>query len=259
MKKPYSKFFWSDWRNEMTLKLCSLAARGLWMEMMAIMGLSEKIGYLQIGGKVITEEQLAVLLGCTMDEIRNCLNELEGHGVFSRDENGVPYSRRMAREAKSYLEAKEYGTMGGNPILIAKKQEAKEAISNSLESISQNLEATDGIRGGDKGRDNPQQLTWKTSYEIYLDECTIAYEALSANTDWIKQQEKFHPNIDIPLSLEKAFTNFWGTEAGWKHKKKARSKEINWKTTFTNAIDMNKVYKPRYGNNDAEKGRFTSV
>ena len=108
-------------------------------------------------------------------------------------------------------------------------------------------------------RHDAKHLSWKTSYEIYLDECTLAYEALSANTDWIKQQEKFHPNIDIPLSLEKAFTNFWGTEAGWKHKKKARSKEINWKTTFTNAIDMNKVYKPRYGNNDAEKGRFTSV
>ena len=242
----------------MTLKLCSLSARGLWMEMMAIMGLSEKIGYLQIGGKVITEEQLAVLLGCSMEEIRNCLNELEGHGVFSRDENGVPYSRRMAREVEEYEKAVEYGKKGGNPNL------KKESKSKKLKARSKNLEATKGLGVTDKGGDNPpikdNETGWKTSYEIYLDECTLAYEALSANTDWIKQQEKFHPNIDIQLSLEKAFTNFWATEAGWKHKKKARSKEINWKTTFTNAIDMNKVWKPReYQSNEAGKGRFTSV
>ena len=139
----------------------------------------------------------------------------------------------------------------------------KRAVSNPLAHVSM-LADTETETNADteihKGHNDAKKNdTWKTSYEIYLDECTLAYEALSANTDWIKQQEKFHPNIDIQLSLEKAFTNFWGTEAGWKHKKKARSKEINWKTTFTNAIDMNKVYRLRYGNNDAEKGRFTSV
>jgi len=145
----------------------------------------------------------------------------------------------------------------------ANKRWDKERSNKNINTYTHNIErdADAKIDALDNAMDDTiKQLTWKTSYEIYLDECTIAYEALSANTDWIKQQEKFHPNIDIPLSLEKAFTNFWGTEAGWKHKKKkARSKEINWKTTFTNAIDMNKVYKPRYGNNDAEKGRFTSV
>ena len=37
-----------------------------------------------------------------------------------------------------------------------------------------------------------------------------------------------------------------GTEAGWKKKKSERkTKNINWKSTLTNAIDLNKVYKPR--------------
>jgi hypothetical protein len=49
------------------------------------------------------------------------------------------------------------------------------------------------------------------------------------------------------LSLEKSVVNFWSTEAGWKHKKKGRAAQVDWKMTLTNAIDLNKVYKP-HGN-----------
>ena len=40
----------------------------------------------------------------------------------------------------------------------------------------------------------------------------------------MKTQERLNPNIDVKLSLEKGYVNFWGTEAGWIHKKKSRSK-----------------------------------
>ena len=87
--------------------------------------------------------------------------------------------------------------------------------------------------------------SWKNDFKVYLKGLRIAYQKLIKDPEFIKTQEKFHPNVDIKLSLEKACTNFWATEAGWMHKKKKRSKEINWQTTLTNAIDMNKVYKPR--------------
>ncbi|MDD4495039.1 MAG: DUF1376 domain-containing protein [Eubacteriales bacterium] len=87
--------------------------------------------------------------------------------------------------------------------------------------------------------------TWRTDFETYLSELNSVYDCLSLDQDFIRQQEEFYPEVDIVLSLKKSYTNFWGTEAGWKHKKKQKSKDIDWKATLTNAIGMNKVYKPK--------------
>ena len=100
------------------------------------MGISEKIGYLQIGGKPITNEQLAVMAGVPVDQVIPLINELEINGVFSRDGNGIPYCRRMAREGIDYLKAKEYGKLGGNPALKEEdknqKLEAKGGLTPTL-------------------------------------------------------------------------------------------------------------------------------
>ena len=32
----WSKFWWGDWQNDKALRLCSIGARGLWMEMLCI-------------------------------------------------------------------------------------------------------------------------------------------------------------------------------------------------------------------------------
>jgi len=136
----------------MTLRLCSLAARGLWVEMLAIMGISEKVGYLQIGGRPITTEQMAVMAGVTVDQAQERIKELELNGVFSRDENGVIFNRRMAREFIEFQEASECGKRGGNPVLKRKNQES---IVQNPETRIQKLEATEGLRdtlkGGVKG------------------------------------------------------------------------------------------------------------
>jgi len=49
-------------------------------------------------------------------------------------------------------------------------------------------------------------------------------------------------------------------ETGWKHKKKSRSKNIDWKSTLTNAISLNKVYKQNgqtFNNNS--KGKLSGT
>jgi len=87
---------------------------------------------------------------------------------------------------------------------------------------------------------------WKSSFEIYLNELNEVYNELITDQNFIQEQERFNPGVDISLSLEKAKANFWGKEAGWKHKKKSRTKTIDWKQTFINAIPLNKVPK-KYG------------
>jgi len=87
---------------------------------------------------------------------------------------------------------------------------------------------------------------WKSSFEIYLQEMNKVYDEMINDIAFIQEQEKFNPGVDILLSLEKAKANFWGKEAGWKHKKKSRTKTIDWRQTFINAIPLNKVPK-KYG------------
>jgi hypothetical protein len=62
------------------------------------------------------------------------------------------------------------------------------------------------------------------------------------NEKLMAEQSRLNPNVNVPLSIEKGFTNFWGTEAGWKHKRKSKSVEIDWRTTIVNSISLNKVY-----------------
>lgn len=86
--------------------------------------------------------------------------------------------------------------------------------------------------------------TWKEDYETYLSELRKAYKTLLRDDAWISTQQRYNPNLNIPLTLEKACTTFWATEAGWQHKKRQRIKTIDWRRTLTNSISQpqNKVY-----------------
>lgn len=87
------------------------------------------------------------------------------------------------------------------------------------------------------------EKNWKNNFDVYVEELRNAYLEIKNDPDWIKQQESFYLNVDILKSIEKACVNYWSTPAGWKKKKQSRITEINWKSTFGNAISLNKVYK----------------
>ena len=91
----------------------------------------------------------------------------------------------------------------------------------------------------------PKPKDWRTDFALYQEQAYKAYQGLRQNREWIAEREKFNPNVNVELSLEKAYAEYWGTEAGWKKKKQSRSATIDWQRTYTNAISMNKVYKPR--------------
>jgi hypothetical protein len=99
------------------LRLCSIGARGLWAEMMCIMHDAERYGSLLVNGRRIDKKQLAGLAGVSEKECSALLLELEGNGVFSRDEDGTIYSRRMRRDFEKAIKDKENGKGGGNPKL----------------------------------------------------------------------------------------------------------------------------------------------
>lgn len=115
MSNPWMKFYPSDWRADQTLRICSLAARGLWIECMCIMHEAEPYGHLAIKGKPVTNAQLAILSGTDPATVATLLTELEDAGVFSKNRVGVIYSRRMTRDEKKRKDGEKSAKNGTLP------------------------------------------------------------------------------------------------------------------------------------------------
>lgn len=112
---PWLKFYPSDWRSDPKLRMCSLAARGLWIEMIALMHEANPRGHLLVNGIAPTDTQLGALIGSP--PVPELVIELEQAGVFSRTTQGVIYSRKMTRDDAKSETARVNGSLGGNPAL----------------------------------------------------------------------------------------------------------------------------------------------
>lgn len=116
-KAPSIQFYPGDWQRDTGLKMCSLAARGLWAEMMWLMFDGEPYGHLSVKGSDIPPDKLAVIVGVPLSVVEALLAELEKYGVFSRTPHGVIYSRRMVNDWNRRQTNAANGSKGGNPRL----------------------------------------------------------------------------------------------------------------------------------------------
>lgn len=112
----------------------------------------------------------------------------------------------------------------------------------------------DNDNGNDKGNDEKGgvgEKTWRNDFDLYKAELREQYNLIISDAEFIRVQERLNPGVDIKLTIEKACVNFWSTEAGWKHKKNSKSKELDWKQTLINSLTMqsNKVYKEKQPSN----------
>lgn len=126
MKRPSFQFYPADWRKDPALSTCSLPARGLWIELMCIAHESEEYGVLSIGGKAMTTQQIARAVGESPAMVAKLLDELGDARVFSRDDKGSIFSRRMVKDERIRNVRAEAGRLGGNPDLLGKKVKQKD-------------------------------------------------------------------------------------------------------------------------------------
>lgn len=98
MKRPSFQFYPADWRRDAALQSCSVAARGLWIELMCVMHDCDPYGVLAVNGRPMSTAQLARLVGEQEKAVVRMLAELEDAGVCSRDEQGRLFSRRMMKD-----------------------------------------------------------------------------------------------------------------------------------------------------------------
>jgi hypothetical protein len=113
----FMQFYPNDWLAEPSLRACSLAARGLWIDLLSLMHLSPRRGYLlSASGNPLTPPQIARLTGCDAEEASRLIAELQSSGCFNCTDDGTIYSRRMVRDEGKRQACSEAGKKGGgNP------------------------------------------------------------------------------------------------------------------------------------------------
>lgn len=110
----FIQFYPNDWLAEPSVRACSLAARGLWIDMLSLMHLSPRRGYLlSATGTPHSTEQLARLTGCSADEVSRLIAELQSSGCFSCTDDGTIFSRRMVKDESKRRKCSEAGQRGG--------------------------------------------------------------------------------------------------------------------------------------------------
>jgi hypothetical protein len=73
-------------------------------------------------------------------EVKKLLSELESAGVFSRDEQGIIYSRKMVRDVARAVRNKANGQYGGNPQLKSDNRNgAQSRITDGLTQQTRGL------------------------------------------------------------------------------------------------------------------------
>ena len=131
-RDPWLKFFYTDWQADEALQVCSLAARGLWIELIFYMHRATPYGYLLINGKSpTTDDLIRRLRPKSKREFIDAMAELRSNGVFSVTDDGVIYCRRMFRRGPRVDASRENGRRGGRP---------KKPIEDESENLDRNLD-----------------------------------------------------------------------------------------------------------------------
>lgn len=96
----------------------------------------------------------------------------------------------------------------------------------------------------DKEIDTKVSISWRESFDIYKEDCKSGYHKYYNDPEFIKEQQYFHPNLNIKKSILKAYNEYWSLEKGWKKRKSQKTIVLDWRATIINSLsqNQNKVY-----------------
>lgn len=230
IRLPYFKFMVLDWLSG-DIQACDMRLQGIFTNIMAHVW---KNGGVYNKAVAVLSQRLRVPVA----ELEEAIKTMKEIGLLYADEDGFLRIKFMDEQMLELAQLHEQKVLAGRK--GADKRYGKQNHSTAIAPPKHTDSDTDS-------ESDTHIKTWRNDLDTYLAECKAQYMALVDDAGFVCEQERYYPNVDIRLSLEKAYMNFWGTEAGWKHKKGKKAKDINWKLTFINAIEKNKVWKPRQG------------
>lgn len=147
--QPYLPLYVKDWLTSNKLKLCSLSAHGLMINMMCVMHRENEYGSFLLEQKFKQSEQqifnfatvFAKLLPFTFDDILPCLIELIDKKILVID-GDILRCNRMVKDAELSITRSKTGSKGGKKTAKRNKEFAKAktvantAIAIEVETIS---------------------------------------------------------------------------------------------------------------------------
>lgn len=157
-----TRWYWSDWLSDSTLRACSYAARGLWQDMLCIAGSNKHdYGFVSLNGRNLDERTIARMTNGTESEVHELIAELEKNGVLSRDRRGVIYCRRMVREEKN----KRNGRLGAAATNLKNKEKQNSPPAPSTDTDTDTKK--EGVAEATPARSRkraPRESDWPSDY-----------------------------------------------------------------------------------------------
>lgn len=207
-KLPWIKFYPTDWQAEPTLRTCSLASKGLWIEMLGLMAHSVRHGYLckMNSPDPMPPEDLAKILGQPIEEIKSLLQDLEQNGVFSKTSDGFVYSRRLLKDAKIRKRNCKYKS----------KQRENETLTHSTQAVSRNvrLMSDERLETKDQNKENRDQRT--------------ETESAKSNTELQKPKANTQSTSANALGIKELVNGLVGLKAVTKHPRPSIERFVGW-------------------------------
>lgn len=204
-KKESFAFYPQDWMSDSRLRLCSAGARGLWIDILCLMHLSNERGYLLIDDTVLDEQMLQKRLGYDAQEFDDCFTELRRYNIIKKDENNRYFCKRIVNAQLLSEKRSMSGKLGGNPNLVKQMVKQNENLLKQNPNLDKQNEILDKQNGN----------------------------LVKQNEILVKQNEKKPPiyiynNIDNIKSIDIGYNNQipLGNNKERKYEKKERKTEI---------------------------------
>jgi hypothetical protein len=195
-KLPAIQFYVGDWKKDVGLQSCSIAARGLWFELLLMMHESPVRGYLMLTESIpMNDEHIARVAGVDQQMVTHLIEELQANGVFDFSTLelacgsvvNVIASRRMVRDE-------------------SKRQKCSAA---GLRGVQNNPLAMGTYKGGPIGRDSSSSSTAMSSSTAITEEELLRLKSIPGVQEvWRevpkdKQRKPKTSQIEIAVALDR--------------------------------------------------------
>lgn len=265
--QPYIPFYVDDYLSDEKVKQCDPSSEGIYIRVLCNMHKSKSYGQIEItpfdqaklkqtaSKIVVTDEEKSLLsyvgiavsdfsimvakisnlIGRSNEQVFRALLDLLGNDVLQMD-GLVLLQKRMVRDGQKSEARAKAGRIGGSNKVSKTEARPKQNPVNVI--VNEYVIDNDNRDLGKEMQEENPLSDWRNSFQTYLSELERALDDLKNDHDFQAKQQKYYPSINIPLSLEKACTNYWATKQGWEQKKKSKSVSIDWKATLRNALTM---------------------
>lgn len=234
------------------MQSCSMAAQGLWINVMCLAHECEPYGHLTINGKAMTPAQLGRQVGLTARECEALLDELTDSGVARRTDEGVIFSSRMVRDedlrnrraaggkdgAEHGSKGAEAGSKGGRPKTVEGGGKGgfetplpglEKPPPSSSSSSSTSVSTPDGVEAPRKrSAASPGEHGTRLPVDWVLPD------------DWRQWCRRERPDLD-PDAVAEQFRDFWVAKPG------KDGRKADWQATWRNWCRGQKAGSGRRG------------